>query len=250
MLGNVALSDTHQWKGFFPTGCLGETPLLNASVCKTMAIAQPRCQSLLESCRAADHDPIICREVLQYCREHSVFAIFDTGRNPYDIRRQCEGGYTGTCYDVIDTAALYLNQPWVKEGLGVDSKFEFAQCNSEIVKDFEAIGDVNRPSDGIVGQLLDQELRVLIYVGDQDWYCNAAGMSSVVNELAWEGQSEFRLQQDVAWNVNGVVAGSKKTFKKLSFVTVYDSGHMVPMDKAEESSMMLNSWISGTLQRG
>ena len=247
MLGNVALSNIYQWKGFFPTGCLGEHPLLNASVCEIMATAQPRCDSLLVSCKASDYEPMICEAALQFCRKHSVFAIFDTGRNPYDIRQKCEGGYEGTCYAIIDTAGAYLNNPWVKKELGVKSSFEFSQCNSEIFTDFEAAGDISRSTDRIVGQLLNLGLEVLVYVGDQDWYCNAAGMSSVVNEISWEGQTEFRLQKEVAWYVGGTEAGSKKMFKGLSYVTVFDAGHMVPLDKAKESLTMVNDWINGML---
>ena len=33
-------------------------------------------------------------------------------------------------------------------------------------------------------------------------------------------------------------------------IQVYDAGHMVPMDKPQAASEMLNTWLEGTLGRG
>ncbi|KAH6714630.1 Alpha/Beta hydrolase protein [Leptodontidium sp. MPI-SDFR-AT-0119] len=243
-LGNAALSDLDQWKGFYPTGCSGAAPLFNSSVCEKMAEHQPRCDRLLSSCGVSSQDPIICQAALDFCRETSVYAILDTGLNPYDFRKRCEGPM---CYRIIDTATAYLNNAKIQEQLGVGSGFNFVQCNSDISRDFIAAGDQNRPSAKLVGRLLDHGLKVLVYVGNQDWLCNAAGVRSGVHELAWNGQSVFRVQEEQAWLVDGKVAGSMKVVGDLSFVEVFDAGHMVPLDKGHEASVLLNTWINQDL---
>ncbi|PVH77467.1 peptidase S10, serine carboxypeptidase [Cadophora sp. DSE1049] len=243
-LGNAALSDMHQWKGFYPTGCSGPSPLFNVSVCERMAENQPRCDRLLESCDASGQDPVICQAALDFCRSTSVNAILGTNLNPYDMRTSCEGAM---CYRIIDTSTAYLNRPEIQKQLGVEAGFTFQQCSSDISRDFIAAGDQNRPSEKLVGRLLDHGLKVLVYVGNQDWLCNAAGVRSGVNELAWRGQSIFRAQQEKPWLVDGRVSGSMKVADGLSFVEVFDAGHMVPLDKAYEANILLTTWINQEL---
>jgi len=212
-----------------------------------MATSQARCDRLLATCENANADVTICNAGLQFCRERSTFLIYETGRNPYDISKKCIGGYAGLCYPILDMAATYMQRPDVQQALGVEPGFEFKQCNNDIAGDFAAAGDVNRPSHQIVADLLDSGLKVLVFSGGLDWYCNAAGVRSVANALAWTGQTQFLAREEKPWLVEGAIAGSVKTFGLLSFAVVYNAGHMVPMDKPKEALALLNTWLDGTL---
>ena len=51
---------------------------------------------------------------------------------------------------------------------------------------------------------------------------------------------------DIHFN-SGETAGRLRTYQNFQFLQVYNAGHMVPMDKPQAASEMLNSWLEGTL---
>lgn len=91
---------------------------------------------------------------------------------------------------------------------------------------------------------LAQEIDVLVYVGNKDWYCNAGGMRYWVNHLPWRLLARFRSPHEEPWvTAEGVWAGSRKCYDRLTFVEVFDAGHMVPMDKGPEAVSLVNWWM-------
>lgn len=154
MLGNAQVAQRDQWKGFYDTACLGEKPLFNESACAVMQKAAARCEELLEVCNAADYDPALSAPILQYCRERSVFMIQDTGKNPYDIRRDCENDVDG--YNIMGIAAQYMERDLVRKQLGVEGKKKYQQCNSQFTSDFTQSGDNGRETSKYVTYLLNE----------------------------------------------------------------------------------------------
>lgn len=61
--------------------------------------------------------------------------------------------------------------------------------------------------------------------------------------MNWDGKDEFNKQAYQKWNVNGVPAGEFKSVKNLSFLKVYEAGHMVPMDQPANALEMLNNFL-------
>lgn len=106
LLGNAQVAQGDQWKGFYDTGCTGPSKLFNDSACAVIQDAAGHCERLLEICNKSDYDFVLCQPLLQHCREKSVFFIQDTGLNPYDFRRKCEGE---SCYAIEEIAAEYMN---------------------------------------------------------------------------------------------------------------------------------------------
>ena len=45
--------------------------------------------------------------------------------------------------------------------------------------------------------------------------------------LEWHGQEEFNAQELAEWKFNGTAAGLTRSAGPLTFVTLYDAGHMV-----------------------
>ncbi len=98
----------------------------------------------------------------------------------------------------------------------------------------------------IPDQLADG-IRVLIYAGDQDYICNWLGNRAWVNGLAWEHGREFNSTKPVGWSPAGKEVGTVQSSHNLTFLRVYEAGHMVPRDQPEVALTMLDAFTSGAL---
>ena len=69
--------------------------------------------------------------------------------------------------------------------------------------------------------------------------CNSVGSETLLNEMAWSGQASWldpHITKRGLWLVDGKVAGYARAHKGLEFVTVYNSGHLVPYNVPREVS--------------
>ncbi|KAK1468189.1 hypothetical protein CCUS01_06691 [Colletotrichum cuscutae] len=149
-----------------------------------------------------------CIETHEKCSSMSGYVVDKLRRNPYDWRRSCGDGPSEECYAELGHIDAFLNQTKVKVALGVNEDASFEGISYEILKQWESVGDLWKSSDEYVNRLLDEGIRVLIYVGDKDLYCNAAGMRRLVNEgLAWHGHPFFRFREMTLWYHDAKVAG-------------------------------------------
>jgi serine carboxypeptidase-like clade 4 len=156
--------------------------------------------------------------------------------NVYDIRKQCDGPL---CYD-FSNIENYLAQPSVINKLGV-SGVEWTTCNQNVyqylVNDFEFSYRFDIP------KLLANDVRVLIYNGNYDLVCNFYGSAEMINTMQWSGQQAFNSAQNVTWNYNGNAVGNSRTANGLTFVVVYNAGHMVPHDQPAAALDLLTRFI-------
>ena len=90
-------------------------------------------------------------------------------------------------------------------------------------------------------------IRVLIYAGDQDFICNWLGNRAWVNALPWPHQAAFNTTAPAEWKVAGAAAGTRQAAHNLTFLRVYDAGHMVPRDQPAHALAMVNEFLAGTL---
>ncbi|WVZ25220.1 hypothetical protein V8G54_003764 [Vigna mungo] len=65
--------------------------------------------------------------------------------------------------------------------------------------------------------------------------------------LKWSGKKAFGTSPTVKFVVDGVDAGSLNNYGPLSFLKVYEAGHMVPMDQPKAALEMLKRWMGGKL---
>lgn len=86
-----------------------------------------------------------------------------------------------------------------------------------------------KPYHNYVSELLDEGISVLIYAGDADFICNWIGNKAWVKELQWSGHKLFNSAQDHMWvsTLSGKEAGEILSYDKLTFLRVYEAGHMV-----------------------
>lgn len=86
----------------------------------------PRCTQLAEACQV---NVEICDQADTYCNLFETTPYYNTGLNPYDIRKPCEGDL---CYDFtnIDT---FLNLDSTRKALHVsDEVKEWQSCNTAV----------------------------------------------------------------------------------------------------------------------
>jgi cathepsin A (carboxypeptidase C) len=82
----------------------------------------------------------------------------------------------------------------------------------------------------------------LVYTGDVDFICNYLGNQAWTLALEWNYKDDFNTAEPHDWN-NG--KGLARESNNLTFLQVYDAGHMVPSDQPEASLDMLKTFLSG-----
>ncbi|KAE9031366.1 hypothetical protein PF007_g348 [Phytophthora fragariae] len=139
-----------------------------------MKAAVPVCAAILDQC---PQNMTACFDGTEFCTEKLFMPLLSAERNPYDIRMPCTRMDDPTkCYD-MSYVSKYLDAPNVRESLGVDSKRVGAwqECNMEVNVAFYMTADMAKPYNSYVADLLNDDLRVLIYAGDADLMCNWNG---------------------------------------------------------------------------
>jgi cathepsin A (carboxypeptidase C) len=106
--------------------------------------------------------------------------------------------------------------------------------------------------------MLEGGIRVMIYAGDVDFICNWIGNKAWTKELSWTGHDSYNAEADHTWyytpdptSSNPAVAGGMARTAKassgegsLTFLQVYEAGHMVPMDQPAAALALLNGFLT------
>jgi cathepsin A (carboxypeptidase C) len=80
-----------------------------------------------------------CLPASVYCNREMISPYQQTGKNVYDVRRECKGDQL--CYEGLAEIQSYLNREEVKSALGVNDEIEFQSCNMKINFRFLMAGD-------------------------------------------------------------------------------------------------------------
>jgi len=93
-----------------------------------------------------------------------------------------------------------------------------------------------------VADLLNDGIPALIYAGDLDFICNYMGNRAWTLNLDWDHHEAFKAAEEREWNSG---AGLARTSNGLTFLQVYDAGHMVPSDQPEHALDMITQFVNG-----
>ncbi len=110
----------------------------------------------------------------------------------------------------------------------------------------------------VLEPMLEGGVRVLIYAGDVDFICNWIGNKAWTKALPWSGHKEFSSATDENWvytdaqnpstpaKVGGLARSAKAASGEgsLTFLQVYEAGHMVPMDQPAAALALLNGFLT------
>ncbi|KJA15144.1 hypothetical protein HYPSUDRAFT_48669 [Hypholoma sublateritium FD-334 SS-4] len=250
MIGNGITDFYTMVAGYYDMVCspASVAPILDIGSCVRMKQTLPRCQKMLKDSCVDIFDAISCSAAELFCGNEISVPFFSTGKNPYDISKDCEGRIEDTlCYPVTKHISSYLDRPAVRAQLGVDPALtaNFSSCSNDVGAAFAANMDEYRLTYHYVAALLERGVRALIYVGKNDWICNHVGNEAWTHALEWSGHAEFAGAPLRPWNVSGAQAGMARSAGGLTFATIEGAGHMVPYDKPKESLEMVNRWLRG-----
>ncbi|KAJ1958549.1 hypothetical protein GGI12_004702 [Dipsacomyces acuminosporus] len=245
-IGNGMVNPVTQLK-YYPKMACNSTykPIVDKYVCDAMESAYPVCKRLLEDCYPKDNNtkPTNCQQGLQYCQTSimNIIKAFNQN-NVYDVRIKCIGE---SCYTDVDDVAKYLNIPSVQKELGVEEGFKFSFRSPMVSQDFGSTFDLFRDYSHILPSLIENGIKLLIYAGDADYAANWYGNIAWVKELEWSGKAGFNKARDLDWVVGKKPAGAVRSFGNLTFLRIYNAGHLVPADQPTNALDMINRWIEG-----
>lgn len=242
-IGNGLTAPSEQYK-WYPQMAYqsGTAPkVVSEAEFNDMESAVPMCTRLIDLCNQFDGQNPSCLASMLYCNMKLMKPYQDKGMNPYDMRLKCE--QPPLCYDFSEIDA-FLNNQEVQSQIGVRTSWE--SCNFQVNLQF--VFDFMRDYDKLIPELLEDGLRVLIYVGDQDFICNWIGNKHWVLNLDWSGKAGFNKEIDRPYkDPNGDDIGLLRKYDNLSFLQFYQAGHMVPMDQPEKSLVMFNDFLNNKL---
>jgi len=161
--------------------------------------------------------------------------------NVYDVTKKCE--VEPLCYD-FSLGTKFLTSPKVMKALGANPNVEWVDCNTEVhtllLGDWIGNYAIDLP------EVLAANIPVLVYSGTNDWICNYLGGEAWASQLSWPGQSGYNSAAWSEWTgPSGTQAGRAKTNEGLTFLEVFDAGHMVPMDQPANALDMVTKFTSG-----
>lgn len=223
---------------------------VSETVYQSMVDAIPKCTSLAAACQ---RNSSACVPAKDYCGRMETSPYYSTGLNPYDIRKEC--GSNSLCYD-FSNIETFLNLPATRAALNVSPKVQkWQSCNNAVNAMFA--GDWMKNYQQVFAPMLEDGIRVLIYAGDVDLICNWIGNKAWTLQLPWTGKRDFNSETDHQWmyqadesssaaTVGGLVrtASARSGGGSLTFLQVFEAGHMVPMDQPAAALAMLNSFTS------
>ena len=214
--------------------------VVSEEVYETMKAVVPKCTALIHKCNEGDSalDDFACQSAFLVCNVGLTSPYQATGLNPYDIRKQCEK--PPLCYD-FSFIQDWLNLETTKQALNVDEthSHHWESCNMGINLKFHT--DWMKDFSGYVADLLNAGIPTLVYAGDVDFICNYLGNKAWTHGLEWSGGDDFRASDETDWDGKGLAT----QHKGLTFLQVYDAGHMVPADQPEVALEMLKVFLAG-----
>jgi len=212
------------------------SPVVHAA----MQAATGPCVKMIDACQTNFSACIVASDI---CNLGLLIPYTASGMNPYDMRIKC--AKPPLCYD-FSNVGKYLALPSVQAALGVTGH-KWADCNHAVAIAFELSGDWMHSYQQMIPDQLAAGIRVLLYAGDQDYICNWLGNQAWTLDLAWPHKLDFNEATPANWTVAGVPAGRLRTSNGLSFLQVFEAGHMVPRDQPANALAMLQAFVTDKL---
>lgn len=138
-----------------------------------------------------------------------------------------------------------------------------AQLHVNLVSSKEAIYSIyndtvyeNLLPDGMVSyvdlyqKLLEEDLQILLFVGNMDRKDGPVGVQEWMKKLNWEYMDDFHASSGNVYYYPSddtgepVVGGNFRQYKNLHYLTIYSAGHLVPSTQLAVSRRMMKDMIT------
>lgn len=161
--------------------------------------------------------------------------------NIYDVRLSDTAPACGMNWPpTLQATYDYLARDDVRKALHVDTIHKpeaWVECSHRVGAGIDS--DVDGKASVIhLPYILEQNVPVLLFAGDQDLICNHIGVERVAERLTWGGQG-WGQPEKKEWWVNNEKAGYWRTARNLTYVSVAKASHMVGVDKPIEAHDMM-----------
>ncbi|GMF47481.1 unnamed protein product [Phytophthora fragariaefolia] len=208
-------------------------------------IAAPQCTALVTACQT---NSSACIDAAQFCQLTVMGAYAAAGRNMMDIGQECTELDPIMCYgDMIQRITSYLNSDAVRSYLNVSDVHPAPWQSMAADVEIAFAADMMKTYEQDVAALLtDNSIRVLIYHGDADLVCNWIGGLAWTRALQWPHQDEFNAAKQRAFKVDAQDTGMLWAHaNQLTFLRVFNAGHLAPMDQPRVALEMINRFLRG-----
>lgn len=155
---------------------------------------------------------------------------------------------------VTFASEVFYNNPLVKEALHAPKDIVWHGCRQgggrrrlTAEQDRRRLYMDNEQPISVVpyiADLVDDGIPVVVYNGDRDMTTNMVGTELALNAMEWSGRDGWVNASRGLWMVDGHQAGWAKEYGNLTFVTVYNSGHMVPYNVPVPAFDLLNRFLT------
>eukprot|EP00252_Welwitschia_mirabilis_P024937 TRINITY_DN7618_c0_g1_i2.p1 TRINITY_DN7618_c0_g1~~TRINITY_DN7618_c0_g1_i2.p1 ORF type:complete len:230 (-),score=-17.90 TRINITY_DN7618_c0_g1_i2:123-812(-) len=146
---------------------------------------------------------------------------------------------------VQDEASTYLNMRSVQTALHarlVGSVKSWQACSD--VLEYDQL-NMEIPTVGLLGNLVESGVRVLVYSGDQDSIIPLTGTRSLINKLAESLKLNTTVPYSV-WFEGKQVGGWTQVYGGLlTFATLRGASHEAPFSQPERSLRLFSTFLSG-----
>lgn len=234
--------------------CTGPYPLYDdpeGPECTKLRSSISTCQRLIKICNLYTTE-LTCGYASSYCRSRLFEPSMRSDLNWYDLRKKCEAADRPEhCYEQTPWVETWMNNPKVKAALGVDPDRSFRSFNMDMNREFNTRGEGVRNAAKLLPELINDGVRLLVYAGKADMMANYMGNERWVVNLDTKFKSQFSAAEGVPWSPAGSneVAGEVRSASGLAgaggitFVTVFEAGHMVAHDQPAAALDLFTRWI-------
>ncbi|EQC40383.1 hypothetical protein SDRG_02281 [Saprolegnia diclina VS20] len=205
------------------------------------AMAQDVTKSI-RACRTTKNDSVCEDAALAFITFQGTMESYAPTRNSLDIRQEC---IDDACEAPMKAVATFLNRPDVQAQLGLPSPVVYRSDNPKYMEPF--LVDIVTNYAHHVEAVLAANVPVLLYAGDADLQCNWQSIDAWSAAMAWAQTSSYTkttLQPYVA--ADGRTVGQVRAHDLLTFVRIFEAGHLVPSAQPQVSLEMLNTFLAGT----
>lgn len=253
-IGNAEVDPMLQWSTkpeMAWTGGSGgslKSGVVNYSVYQKMAYDMSVCEEDIARCQK-DPQMLDCITAMMDCAMTETMPIKTAGLNLYDLRQVCDPKLNprdpaqALCYNFTEETR-FMNDPAVKESMGAHPWRPWASCNITAMIPFVLSGDILMSYRQEVAEVLAAGVRVLVYAGDTDSQVDWLGCRLWVERLPWLHQKEWLDAPRETVYLGDQSRGVRQSAWGLTFLQIFDAGHMVPHDQPEFALAMLREFLN------